>query len=193
MPDYNDVIDNVATTVDVADKMHSSIKAARIAARDTAGKVVLKKAALKAVASPIEAGLMALEVGRLATDEELRLKRMKEAEELANESNPAMRALKTQVNPIGTIYGAGQAIYDTVAINAGQKDRDLEYELEKKRVMDRRAGKEEEKASGVRNEVRAFDAFNNRVHVEPLKKPEEDDKEIGLALVRSYFEGSKLI
>jgi hypothetical protein len=161
------------------DSIQAATLGGKAGSRAAAGKLALKKAAV-----PLEVGLMGVEALRLATDEDVRLKRVQEAEELAKEDNAAFRMLAAQSNPIGTIYGAGEAIYQTARINASQEQADKDYESEKQRVEEKIRNRE---MSRMVNEIKGFDPFNNRVNVDPARTKQEDDKAIGLELVRSYF------
>jgi hypothetical protein len=91
----------------------------------------------------------------LVGSEDLRDQRVKEVEESAKKQ-AVDRMGEAYLNPIGTIYGAGKTIADTVLINAGQSVRDEAYELERDRVMKRRETKEAQRVESLRDDVRGL-------------------------------------
>jgi hypothetical protein len=193
MPVNNSEIDKTVEAASAANKfVPVQNKIVALGAGEKAARAAATAGVLAKKAPHIQAVFNAVEAARLVGSEDLRDQRVKEVEESAKKQ-AVDRMGEAYLNPIGTIYGAGKTIADTVLINAGQSGRDEAYELERDRVMKRRETKEAQRVESLRDDVRGFDPFNNRVNVEPMKRIEEDDKGVGLALVRSYFESNNLV
>lgn len=144
-------------------------------------------ASLKKFLVPVEAATYATEALRLATNEDLREKRVEEVAESAKKGT-AGRLFDSWSNPIGTIYGAGQTVFDTIQTSSGQAQRDEEYRVEGLRMMEETQRKKKLKLEAATR----IDPFDRQYDSVPSELREPDDKEIGLGMVRSYLQNNAL-
>ena len=153
--------------------------------RAAAAKV--SAASLKPYLAPVEAASYAIEALRLATDENLRERRVEEVAESAK-NGAGERMFDAWLNPIGTIYGAGQTVYDTIQTSSGQAKRDEEFRVEGLRMMEETQRKKKLKLEAATR----IDPFDRQYDSVPSEVREPDDKEMGLGMVRSYLQNNGL-
>ena len=153
-------------------------------------------AALKKVLAPVEAATYAVEALRLATDGDLRDKRIEQVAESAKDG-AAERMFDAWSNPIGTIYGAGQTMVDTAKINFGEAGREEEFEREKARIgaqtEERRALRAEAARQLEEESRRALDAPSAAEKVRMAQIEDRMEQENARGMVRSYLEGQGLV
>lgn len=101
---------------------------AKAGAGARATQAAAARTAIKKVAVPLEVGLNAVEVARLATNPELREARVEEAKDLAKKGM-MRRSFAAVENPVGLIYGTGALVKEARdTINDPRlREQDLAY------------------------------------------------------------------
>ena len=113
-------------TPEVIAAREALVQKGSVGARST--KAATARAVIKKVAVPLELGLSAVEVARLANNPELRESRVEEAKDLAKKG-VMQRAFAAYDNPVGLIYGTGALVKEAEDTRSDPRlrEQDLAY------------------------------------------------------------------